>query len=98
MYEHFENFPKIGFEIVDTWYRNGNIKLVDFTFSLIGVFVYHCGKNDIKLTKKLTNGCVAEVVVSADKAAVLSCNYCTNKLSGKIHYNVKNNYGILSVQ
>lgn len=101
MYEYFENSPKIGFAIAETWYRNGNIKVVTFSFTLIGVFIHHMKKlSGLKnlptlLKKKLKNGDMAEVIVSADKPAVISYNYRTEKLSGKLYFKVQNRFGIV---
>ena len=45
IYEVLSYFtPKIGYEITETWYKNGDIKRVALTLTKIGVFIYHLKK------------------------------------------------------
>ena len=83
LYAGLETFhPKLGFSIEESWYKSKQqLKSVTFTFTLLGIFVYHlnniCNQSVViptKLRKKFKCGSFGEIMVSTLKPVLMKYN------------------------
>ena len=103
-YEALVNFiPKIGFSIEETWYKTRpELKSVVFTFTKLGVFVFHLQKitnNDIDVPKyfRKTFKCKTEAVIRVDddKPAKITFIYSNEQICIDVFYIATNEYGTI---